>query len=206
MKFSILFRLFIFICAAVCLNPMAFAGTPPWSITDKEGMLKNYVDRVFLNPPEPAETFGMATMAAPAANGIGYAPEAVTPEIEALARGLQHDAKQIFDYCLNKIEYEHYWGSYKGATLTLLEGSGNCFDISSLMIALLRESGYTAEYRYGVRRVADWDMEEWYGLAVYGSSVLPFEDHTDAQLVAKFGIVPWFDPRIRMMSTIGVSC
>ncbi|TVP74977.1 MAG: hypothetical protein EA353_14735, partial [Puniceicoccaceae bacterium] len=189
------FRLYLTVFAAVCVQASAFADTPPWSITDKEGMLKNYVDRVFLNPPEPSQTFAMSSMAAPAVNGIGYAPDAVTPEIEALARGLQHDATQIFNYCLNKIEYEHYWGSYKGATLTLLEGSGNCFDISSLMIALLRESGYTADYRYGVRRVSDWDMEEWYGLAIYGGSALPFEDYTDSELVAKYGILPWFDPQ-----------
>lgn len=195
MKSFIRFRLFLTVFAAACAQISAYADTPPWSITDKEDMLKNYVDRVFLNPPEPTQTFAMSSMAAPATNGIGYAPDAVTPEIEALARGLQNDATQIFDYCLNKIEYEHYWGSYKGATLTLLEGSGNCFDISSLMIALLRESGYTADYRYGVRRVSDWDMEEWYGLAIYGGSALPFEDYTDSELVAEYGILPRFDPQ-----------
>ncbi|TVP76009.1 MAG: hypothetical protein EA353_12805, partial [Puniceicoccaceae bacterium] len=189
------FRLYLTVFAAVCVQVSAFADTPPWAITDKKDLLKNYVERVFLNPPEPSETFAFGLMAAPATNGIGYAPEAIGAEIETLARGLQHDARQIFEYCLNKIEYEHYWGSLKGATLTLLEGSGNSFDISSLMIALLRESGFTAEYRYGVRRVFDWDMEEWYGLAVYGGPALPFEDYTDAELVAEFGILPGFDPQ-----------
>ncbi len=64
-----------------------------------------------------------------------------TPEITELARGLQHDPKEIYDYVHNHIEYVPYFGSTKGAELTQLDGSGNDFDQASLMIALLRESG-----------------------------------------------------------------
>lgn len=168
--------------------------TPAWGITDKEDMLKNYVDRQFLNPPATTQSAApLAAQSQSASSSIGFAPDEITPEIEELARGLQYDALAIYNYCHNKIEYEHYWGSYKGATLTLLEGSGNCFDISSLMVALLRESGYTANYRYGVRRVADWDLEQWHCLAIYGGSDLPFDELTDAELVAEYGILPWFD-------------
>jgi len=126
--------------------PLLASEVPAWGITDKEDMLKNYVQRQFLNPP-PATQSAAAPLAAQsqsASSSIGFAPDEITPEIEELARGLQYDALAIYNYCRNKIEYDHYWGSYKGATLTLLEGSGNCFDISSLMVALLRESGYTA--------------------------------------------------------------
>ncbi|MFW2478908.1 MAG: transglutaminase-like domain-containing protein [Lentimonas sp.] len=175
--------------------PTFASETPAWGITDKEDMLKNYVDRQFLNPPVAQSPVAapLAAQSQAASSSIGLAPDAITPEIEELARGLQYDALAIYNYCHNKIEYEHYWGSYKGATLTLLEGSGNCFDISSLMVALLRESGYTANYRYGVRRVSDWDLEQWHGLAIYGGSDLPFDELTDAQLVAEYGILPWFD-------------
>jgi hypothetical protein len=51
--------------------------------------------------------------------------EAITPEIESLSRGLEHDPKRIFDWVQGRIRYVHYFGSKKGAQLTLLERSGN---------------------------------------------------------------------------------
>ncbi|QYY34564.1 RHS repeat-associated core domain-containing protein [Ruficoccus sp. ZRK36] len=198
------FKLFVTAGLLLCGQAISHASeTPAWAITDKEGRLKDFVERHFINPPSPEEVQAMAALASPqmqlasvtpASNGIGFAPEAITPEIQELAKGLQYDALKIYDYCLNRIEYEHYWGSYKGATLTLLEGSGNCFDTSSLMIALLRESGYTANYRYGVRRVYDGDLEAWQGLALYGGPDLPFDQYTNAQLVAEYGIPAGWDP------------
>jgi len=95
---------------------------------------------------------------------MGNEADEITPEIEELARGLQHDPVRIYAYCKNHIQYEHYFGSKKGATLTLLEGKGNAFDISALMVALLRESGYTADYRYGAGDFFDSELSDWWGL------------------------------------------
>jgi hypothetical protein len=76
--------------------------------------------------------------------------EAVTLEIEALARGLENDPKRIFDYVHDQVAYAHYFGSKKGAQLTLLERSGNDFDQCALLVALLRAAGHTANYRFGL--------------------------------------------------------
>jgi transglutaminase-like putative cysteine protease len=70
--------------------------------------------------------------------------EAITPEIEALARGLETDPRQLFAYVRDTIRYVHYFGSKKGAQLTLLERSGNDFDQCALLVALLRAAGHTA--------------------------------------------------------------
>jgi hypothetical protein len=59
---------------------------------------------------------------------------------------LQNDPTRIFEFVYNAIEYEHYYGSKKGAHLTLLEGSGNDMDQSALLVALYRAAGYTASY------------------------------------------------------------
>lgn len=75
--------------------------------------------------------------------------EAITPEIQALARGLENDPERIFNYVRDQIRYVHYFGSKKGAQLTLLERSGNDFDQCSLLVALLRAAGHTASYRFG---------------------------------------------------------
>lgn len=76
--------------------------------------------------------------------------EATTPEITALARGLENDPKRIFDYVHDHIRYVHYFGSKKGAQLTLLERSGNDFDQSALLVALLRAAGKSAGYQFGM--------------------------------------------------------
>jgi hypothetical protein len=51
----------------------------------------------------------------------------------------------------------------KGATLTLLDGSGNDFDQASLLIALLRESGYTAKFVIGQQTISGNDLANWLG-------------------------------------------
>src|ERR1039457_5773689 len=51
--------------------------------------------------------------------------ETVTPDIQALADGLQDDPNKIFNYVHDHIRYILYFGSKKGANLTLLEKSGN---------------------------------------------------------------------------------
>lgn len=89
-------------------------------------------------------------------SALSYTPGSATtatPEITALARALQNDPKLIYDYVRNNVDYTPYFGSLKGATLTYLEGSGNDFDQASLMIALLRASGITAQYVYGTMSI-----------------------------------------------------
>ncbi len=103
--------------------------------------------------------------------------EAITPEIQALARGLENDPKQIFDYIHDHIRYVHYFGSKKGAQLTLLERSGNDFDQCALLVAMLRAAGHTASYQFGFGVMTyesqygdDWDFKHWIGLTMDGSS------------------------------------
>ena len=96
--------------------------------------------------------------------------EAITPEIEALARGLETDPRQIFAYVRDNIRYVHYFGSKKGAQLTLLERSGNDFDQCALLVALLRAAGHTASYRFGpvvmpYESTNHMDFKHWLGLS-----------------------------------------
>ncbi len=72
-----------------------------------------------------------ATRTGPTAALLGAATLSATfqsPEIKELARALLYDPKLIYDYVHNHIEYTPYYGSLKGATLTLLDGCGNDFD------------------------------------------------------------------------------
>jgi len=79
--------------------------------------------------------------------------EARTPEIVALARGLENDPVRIFKYVHDNIRHTLYYGSKKGAHLTLLEKSGNDFDQCALLVALLRAGNQNSNnvvYRHGL--------------------------------------------------------
>ena len=95
--------------------------------------------------------------------GIGLTSTEITYEIRSLARSLKYDVNLIYRYVHDHIEYTPYYGSKKGAMATLLDESGNDFDQSSLMIALLRESGYTANFVYGGIRLYPEQLEGWLG-------------------------------------------
>ncbi|MEI6076402.1 MAG: RHS repeat-associated core domain-containing protein [Verrucomicrobiota bacterium] len=100
--------------------------------------------------------------------------EAITPQIQALADGLQHDPVQIFDYVHDNIRFVLYFGSKKGAALTLLEKSGNDFDQCALLMALLQASGLTnAQYQFGWQEVPyddpnyqGYDLHNWWQLTL----------------------------------------
>jgi RHS repeat-associated protein len=87
--------------------------------------------------------------------------------IPELARALKYDALLIYEFVYTNIEYEPFSGSAKGALGTLIDGRGNDFDQASLMVALLRESGYTAGFRYGLMELTAAEASNWLGTTLY---------------------------------------
>lgn len=84
-----------------------------------------------------------------------------TEEIKALAESLDKDPIQIYEHVKNSFTYQPYFGSLKGARGALFEKSGNDVDLSSLLISLLRYSGFPARYgealvTVDVERVMNW--------------------------------------------------
>ncbi len=109
---------------------------------------------------------GMALMSSDPSN----AADEITPEIQDLARGLLNDPVKIYDYVKNRIDYEHYFGSKKGAHLTMLERSGNDFDQCALLAALMRAAGYSVNYSFGLMELPfeatnTHDLKHWIGFA-----------------------------------------
>ncbi|PIE66003.1 MAG: hypothetical protein CSA26_02060, partial [Desulfobacterales bacterium] len=92
------------------------------------------------------------------------------PEIKELARGLKNDPGRIFEHVINHIDYVPYFGYLKGPELTLLDRSGNDFDQAALLIALLRVSGFAADFVYGTMTIPaaftsnDRDLAHWFGV------------------------------------------
>src|SRR5271157_2868938 len=100
--------------------------------------------------------------------GSSAIAEAITPEITALARNLQNNPTLIYNYVHDHIQYVHYFGSHKGAKMTLLEQSGNDFDQCALLIALLRAANLSPTYQFGLIEVPyiasnHQDYQHWVG-------------------------------------------
>lgn len=72
------------------------------------------------------------------------------PYIVAQAANLGNDPNQIFAFVRDRIAYEAYSGSVRGARGALWAGAGNTLDRASLLVALLGASGYSATYQHGI--------------------------------------------------------
>lgn len=75
------------------------------------------------------------------------------PSIVEQARALRNNLNLIFQFVHDNIEVVQNYGSHKGAMGTLIDGCGNAFDQSDLMVELLRQAGYTANFVFGVIRL-----------------------------------------------------
>jgi len=100
--------------------------------------------------------------------GTSAIAETITPDIAALARNLENDPTRIYNYVHDHIRYVHYFGSHKGAEMTLLERSGNDFDQCALLVALLRQAGFYPSYEFGMISIPyaasnQQDYQHWVG-------------------------------------------
>lgn len=125
-------RAWCLILVHICTSTMACAD---WvmSTASRGGDTTNTA----ASPVMAASTVNASITASPI---VDLTPVEITPEITELARGLRNDPVEIYNFVRNKIAYQAYSGSWKGATGTYLDRAGNDVDQASLLIALLRAS------------------------------------------------------------------
>ena len=140
----------------VCWAAVLLAGASCWvfparGADEQPGWLSGTGERVPSDPNMADAPLAPALLRAKAEGSMMRlsAPDEQTPEIQELARNLQHNPKLIFEFVRNKIEYVPYYGFLKGATQTWLDRSGNDADQAALLVALLRASGISASYNIG---------------------------------------------------------
>ena len=99
------------------------------------------------SPIKPAYKGGNKTVSSDDLKDTEEAP--ISQEIATLAESLDWNPVSIYEYVKNSIETEWYWGCMKGAEDTLSQKSGNDCDQATLLIALLRASGFPSRYVRG---------------------------------------------------------
>ncbi len=104
----------------------------------------------------------------------------LTDAIKAKAQELGHDPVKIFNWVYANTEWLPTWGAIQNADTALQSQKGNAFDLSSLLIALLRASGFPARYVHGTIEIPADKLMNWAG---------GFTDPSSAQnLVSAAGI------------------
>lgn len=101
---------------------------------------------ILSDPWDEGGNMATMSMSMPDVSLTGNVADVITPEIENLAASMEYDPARIFEFVYNGIEYEHYFGSKRGAHMTLLEGAGNDMDQAALLVALFRAAGHQAGY------------------------------------------------------------
>jgi RHS repeat-associated protein len=122
--------------------------------------------------------------------------EQITPDIQALADSMGGDPTRIFNYVHDQIRHVYYYGSKKGAELTLLERSGNDFDQCALLSALLQASGYSPTYQYAMLKMPYdtntlQDLHHWLGLNFNNTNWVTTSNYF-AYLVGTRGAPVWY--------------
>lgn len=84
--------------------------------------------------------------------------------IPELARALRGDVDLIYEHVRNNVEFLPTWGIQKGAFGAMVDNQGTAFDQADLMVALLRQSGYTASFVKGRIKQTGAQLATWMGI------------------------------------------
>ncbi|MBY3328764.1 RHS repeat-associated core domain-containing protein [Rhizobium laguerreae] len=116
----------------------------------------SFLERMILALILAVGSFASASLVAPrsanAAPGVvtlSCTPPAADPEIAGLARALNYNMQQIYEYVYYNVDFSPTFGLKKGPLQTYLDRRGNNADQNQLFVQLLRQSCITANFRYG---------------------------------------------------------
>ncbi len=84
--------------------------------------------------------------------------------IVELARALKNDPQLMFEWVYNNVDFTPTYGLQKPANMVAVDGYGNSFDQSALLIALLRQAGFTASYVLGTLQLTLAQCQAWLGI------------------------------------------
>ncbi|MBI3675384.1 MAG: RHS repeat protein, partial [Proteobacteria bacterium] len=80
-------------------------------------------------------------------------------------RALKNNPDLIYEYVRNSIETVFIYGLQKGALGAEIDKSGTPFDQAMLMVELLRQAGYVANYQAGTITLTGQQFTDWTGIS-----------------------------------------
>ncbi|MDQ0612255.1 RHS repeat-associated protein [Variovorax sp. W1I1] len=141
------------------------AEMPPVTVEESRAALKSRTFPRNLNQGVAAETRTQPGGTKLATARVGGDANALGPaSIPELARALLYNPDVIYQYVRNNIEYYPTFGIQKGALGAVLDNQGTAHDQATLLVELLRASGYQAVYVRGIIQLTAAQVKEWYGV------------------------------------------
>jgi RHS repeat-associated protein len=113
----------------------------------------------------PALSQGQVTALVGQASNTVQSPASIAE----LARALRNDVDKIFYHVYNNIEFHPNYGLAKGSLGCLIDGVGNAWDQSNLLVDLLRTAGYTANLVFGQIELTTAELTAWLGTDISGA-------------------------------------
>jgi RHS repeat-associated protein len=107
--------------------------------------------------PSAAESYYPASTTTTNSTGVSGYPN----EIIELAKALNNNVDEIYDFVRNYVDTVFIFGAQKGALGAIVDKSGTPFDQAKLMVDLLRQAGYTANYQVGTITLNGTQFQAW---------------------------------------------
>lgn len=101
-----------------------------------------------------------------------------TEEVVKKAEEIGNDITALASWIKNKVDYEPYPWSLKGADGTIADMAGNNIDQSSALIAFYRYFGIPAKYAYGDVKLKIEDLMSWNGGETPEAAIKIFENNS----------------------------
>src|SRR6202044_3552063 len=81
------------------------------------------------------------------------------------ARALKNNVDLIYAYVRNNVQVSWMYGLQKGGLGAMIDRFGTPFDQADLMVKLLRQAGYTANYQIGTITLTPAQFTAWTGIS-----------------------------------------
>ncbi|HEY0548111.1 MAG TPA: transglutaminase-like domain-containing protein, partial [Verrucomicrobiae bacterium] len=108
---------------------------------------------------------GKASISPPNGGDLAETPDVqLTSAIRAKAANLGNSPQAIYEFVRNKVKFQPYLGSRKGADFTLQQMAGNDTDQASLLVALLRAANIPCRYVRGTMEMTPTQAASWLGV------------------------------------------
>lgn len=146
--------------APTSLGQTAPTTMPVWTPAEAKAAIEGRTPRPVTFRPKPAAA---ASGLSPALSTLDSNTDLGVASIAELARALNNDPNLIYQFVHDNISYYPIYGVHKGAYGALLDGSGTDFDQAMLMVALLRQAGFTANYVLGQIQLNAIQTSAWLG-------------------------------------------
>lgn len=153
------------VCFAGVLLLLAIGGFASRAASAQSYLPAINIGTAALISPSSADSYyGSGSTSSDGLSGLTGTETPTPPEIVNLAAALKNDPDLIYRYVHNNIRNTWTYGLAKGALGAEIDKNGTDFDQAELMVALLRQAGFSTSYIAGTIVLNQTQFSAWTGI------------------------------------------